>query len=310
MSVSSDALSTGASSPNASSNPSSDPSSAVSSATRGFGYTNADTCCLSCGKSVGRRGQIHMRKQMTDHFSSSEQCRPPGKLNYSALARDAELKMIANDDRFRRLGKGGCDWFERDDPADIFKCVSCDHLFDSFGKAARHHVRTSCQNGPPPAPVSCHITTSGVLVEVRPMYRRRLESSLDAAAGSTCKYCLFALILCNSILFLSPDVCIIFSPHHHTCHSKCHSANAGHSRTSSAQPIPADPRPSSPYYRCYCSYMYSSNASVERSCCCRQCSCYTYYYPRRSPDTVYTCVWPICRGRRHSQPRSSCIVAT
>lgn len=209
MSVSSHALSSGASSPDASSAPSSDPpSAAVSSAIRGFGHTNTDTYCLSCGKSVGRRGQIHMRKQMADHFSSSEQCRPPGKLNYSALARDAELKMIANDDRFRRLGKGGCDWFERDDPADIFKCVSCDHLFDSFGKAARHHVRTSCQNGPPPAPVSCHITSSGVLVEVRPMYRRRLESSLDAAAGSTCKYCLFALILCNSILFLSPGTCI------------------------------------------------------------------------------------------------------
>ena len=142
MSVSSDALSTGASSPNASSNPSSDPSSAVSSATRGFGYTNMDAYCLSCGKSVARRGQYNFVRYLSDHFCSSEQCRPPGKLNYSELAREAVLRIIANDDRFRRLGKGGCDWFERDDPADTFKCATCCTLFDSLGKATKHVKQT------------------------------------------------------------------------------------------------------------------------------------------------------------------------
>ena len=153
-----------------------------SSRATGFGCTNADTYCYSCTDSMCPFGYKDTGRAMADHCKSSKECRPPGKSNFAQEGRKFNLQMIANDDRCRRYGKSGCDWFERTDPTGTYKCSGCSGLFESEAKASKHHKRTRCSKSSPPSPVFCHETLSGILVEVLPLSRRRLNPLLDAAA--------------------------------------------------------------------------------------------------------------------------------
>ena len=123
---------------------------------------------------------------MADHFKKEERCRPSGTMNFAQIVREGEYVMVARQDQFERLGKGGCPWFMPEDPTGTYKCRTCMKLFDSEPDASSHHKRSKCNVGPPPIPVDCHKTISEVLVEVlpRPLKRRKLDDALAAAASS------------------------------------------------------------------------------------------------------------------------------
>ena len=153
---------------------------------RGFCTTSHDTFCIRCGVSVCRIGVKDVGRHLAVHCRENEQCQLPVNANLTKLGKALELSMISKQDQYRRLGKGGCDWFEQNDPTDTYKCQTCDRLYATEFDAKKHCSRGKCRGGPPPMPADCHETISGVLVEVlaRPLKQRRLDDTFAATVSA------------------------------------------------------------------------------------------------------------------------------
>ena len=90
------------------------------------------------------------------------------------------------------------------DPTGTRKCLKCKRLCALEPEAILHHKQTQCKKAAPPVPVDCHVTITGVLVEVLPINCRKLDGAFAAAAAdstdisnsSTGKWLYLYLYLC------------------------------------------------------------------------------------------------------------------
>ena len=165
---------------------------------RGFCATSHDIFCIRCGVSVYRFGMKDVARHLTAHSREHDMCRVSG--NLAQLGNSLHLAMTMKREQYQRERKDGCSWFKQEDPADTYKCPTCEKLFKQESDANRHYRQTMCKSGPPPISVDCHETISGVLVEVvpRPIKQRKLDDTFAAATspnisnGSTGKCFMFA----------------------------------------------------------------------------------------------------------------------